>query len=93
MRVLDNLTTGKRENLAEVAGDVDLHVGDIRDEGAAGLIATHNHDLARRAELGSLGLQLLDLGRQRSHLLAQLLSLPAVVGFGPLPPDFVQLVL
>ncbi|MBL9111159.1 MAG: SDR family oxidoreductase [Myxococcales bacterium] len=34
VRVLDNLTTGKRENLAEVAGDVDLHVGDIRDEGA-----------------------------------------------------------
>lgn len=34
VRVLDNLTTGKRENLAEVLGDVDLQVGDIRDEGA-----------------------------------------------------------
>lgn len=34
VRVLDNLTTGKRENLAEVLGDVDLHVGDIRDERA-----------------------------------------------------------
>ncbi len=28
---MDNLTTGKRENLAPVAGDVELIVGDVRD--------------------------------------------------------------
>jgi UDP-glucose 4-epimerase len=36
VRVLDNLSTGKRENLAEVASDVELRVGDIRDEAALG---------------------------------------------------------
>ncbi len=34
VRVLDNLTSGKRENLAECAGDVELLVGDVRDEAA-----------------------------------------------------------
>src|SRR3954470_15157086 len=34
VRVLDNFFSGKRENLAEVAGDVDLLEGDVRDEGA-----------------------------------------------------------
>lgn len=34
VRVLDNLTTGKRENLAHVAKDVELVVGDVRDESA-----------------------------------------------------------
>ncbi|MET0344299.1 MAG: SDR family oxidoreductase [Polyangiales bacterium] len=34
VRVLDNLSTGKRENLAKVAGDVELRIGDIRDEAA-----------------------------------------------------------
>ena len=34
VRVLDNLTTGKRENLAHVANDVALVVGDCRDESA-----------------------------------------------------------
>lgn len=34
VRVLDNLSTGKRENLASVAGDVELVVGDVRDEQA-----------------------------------------------------------
>jgi UDP-glucose 4-epimerase len=33
VRVLDNLSTGKRPNLAEVAGDVELIEGDLRDEG------------------------------------------------------------
>jgi UDP-N-acetylglucosamine/UDP-N-acetyl-alpha-D-glucosaminouronate 4-epimerase len=33
VRVLDNLSTGKRHNLAEVAGDVELIEGDLRDEG------------------------------------------------------------
>jgi len=31
VRVFDNLTTGKRENLAHVAADVELLVGDVRD--------------------------------------------------------------
>jgi nucleoside-diphosphate-sugar epimerase len=34
VRVLDNFFSGKRENLAEVAGDVDLIEGDIRDAAA-----------------------------------------------------------
>jgi nucleoside-diphosphate-sugar epimerase len=31
VRVLDNLTTGRRENLAHLAGRVEIRVGDIRD--------------------------------------------------------------
>src|SRR5690349_3516374 len=31
VRVLDDLSSGKRENLVEVAADVELVVGDIRD--------------------------------------------------------------
>jgi nucleoside-diphosphate-sugar epimerase len=34
VRVIDNFFSGKRENLAEVAKDVDLVEGDIRDEAA-----------------------------------------------------------
>lgn len=34
VRVLDNLTSGRRENLATIAGDVELQVGDVRDESA-----------------------------------------------------------
>jgi len=34
VRVLDNFFSGKRENLAEVANDVDLVEGDIRDDAA-----------------------------------------------------------
>src|SRR5215510_14506498 len=32
VRVLDNFFSGKRENLAEVAGDIELIEGDILDE-------------------------------------------------------------
>ncbi len=32
VRVLDNLTTGKTENLAAIAKDVELEVGDVRDQ-------------------------------------------------------------
>src|SRR3954452_14276497 len=32
VRVLDNFFSGKRENLAEVAGDIELIEGDIRSE-------------------------------------------------------------
>src|SRR5881394_3359189 len=32
VRVLDNFFSGKRENLTEVAGDVELIEGDIRDD-------------------------------------------------------------
>src|SRR5262245_10353814 len=32
VRVIDNFFSGKRENLAEVAGDIELLEGDIRDE-------------------------------------------------------------
>ena len=31
VRVLDNLSTGRRENLASVEGKMDFHLGDIRD--------------------------------------------------------------
>lgn len=34
VRVLDDLSTGKRENLAGLEGEVDLAVGDVRDESA-----------------------------------------------------------
>jgi UDP-glucose 4-epimerase len=34
VRVIDNFFSGKRENLAEVAGDVELVEGDVRDEAA-----------------------------------------------------------
>ena len=40
VRVFDNLTTGKRENLAHVANDIELVVGDIRDDVAVGRAAT-----------------------------------------------------
>ena len=39
VRVFDNLSTGKLENLAHVASDVNVVVGDIRDEGAVGRAA------------------------------------------------------
>lgn len=35
VRVLDDLSTGRRENLADVAGDIELIEGDIRDEATA----------------------------------------------------------
>jgi UDP-glucose 4-epimerase len=41
VRVLDNLTTGRRENLADLAADVELLVGDVADP-----------DVARRAVQG-----------------------------------------
>lgn len=31
VRILDNLDTGRRENLAEIADRVSLHIGDVRD--------------------------------------------------------------
>jgi nucleoside-diphosphate-sugar epimerase len=34
VRVLDNFYSGKRENLADIAADVDLREGDIRDDAA-----------------------------------------------------------
>ena len=34
VRVIDNFFSGKRENLAEVAGDIELIEGDLRDEAA-----------------------------------------------------------
>ena len=33
VRVLDNLSSGKRANLSDVAGDIDFHEADLRDEG------------------------------------------------------------
>ena len=33
VRVIDNFFSGKRENLAEVAGDLELIEGDVRVEG------------------------------------------------------------
>src|SRR6188768_4111624 len=34
VRVIDNFFSGKRENLADVAGDIELIEGDIRDKAA-----------------------------------------------------------
>ena len=34
VRVLDNLSSGKRENLSDVAGDIDFLEADLRDEDA-----------------------------------------------------------
>ena len=34
VRVLDNFSTGKRANLAEVAADIELHEGSVCDEAA-----------------------------------------------------------
>jgi nucleoside-diphosphate-sugar epimerase len=34
VRILDNFSSGKRENLADLASKVDLHEGDIRDDAA-----------------------------------------------------------
>ncbi len=34
VRVLDDLSSGKRENLSDVADEIDFHEGDLRDEGA-----------------------------------------------------------
>src|SRR5688572_29779718 len=34
VRALDDLSSGKRDNLADVGGDIDLQVGDVRDPAA-----------------------------------------------------------
>lgn len=34
VRVLDNLSSGKRENLSDIAEDIDFHEADLRDESA-----------------------------------------------------------
>lgn len=44
VRVFDNLSTGKMENLAGLEGQIDMRVGDLRDPAAA-LDATQNVDV------------------------------------------------
>jgi UDP-glucose 4-epimerase len=53
--VLDNLSTGKRENLSAVARDIDFHEGDIRDAAAvqaacAGVDVVLHHAALRSVE-------------------------------------------
>ena len=60
VRVLDNFETGKRENLAEVAGRIETIEGDIRDQAAVGRAVKGAEVVYHLAALGSVPRSLKD---------------------------------
>jgi UDP-glucose 4-epimerase len=60
VRVIDNFFSGKRENLAEVAGDVELIEGDIRDEAALGRVLAGIELVFHEAAIPSVPRSLVD---------------------------------
>ena len=54
VRVLDNLSTGRRQNLGEVAADVELVEGDIRDEGLLGRVLAGTELVFHEAAIASV---------------------------------------
>src|SRR3954454_13102768 len=60
VRVIDNFFSGKRENLADIAGDVDLIEGDIRDEAALARACTGVELVFHQAAIPSVPRSLVD---------------------------------
>lgn len=54
VRVFDNFATGKRENLAPFAKDIELHEGDLRDEAAVARAVKGCDFVLHQAALGSV---------------------------------------
>ena len=54
VRVLENFSTGKRSNLEEVAGDIELIEGDVRDAAAVGRAMRTCDAVLHLAALGSV---------------------------------------
>ncbi len=65
MRVLDDLSTGKRDNLAHVAADVDLVVGDVRNAALVDEVASGCEVIFHEAAIVSVPASVED--PQRSH--------------------------
>jgi UDP-glucose 4-epimerase len=60
VRVIDNFFSGKRENLAEVAADIDLIAGDIRDAGSLGRALAGVELVFHQAAIASVPRSLVD---------------------------------
>jgi UDP-glucose 4-epimerase len=60
VRVIDNFFSGKRENLAEVAGDIELVEGDIRDETALARVCAGVELIFHEAAIPSVPRSLVD---------------------------------
>ena len=58
VRVIDNLCTGNRDNLAGVANDIDFVEADIRDESAVGRVMSNVEVVFHQAALASVPLSL-----------------------------------
>lgn len=54
VRVLDDLSTGKRENLAAVAGHIDFHVGDVRDQARLAILCRGADAVVHLAAIASV---------------------------------------
>jgi len=54
VRVLDDLSTGKRENLAEIAGEVEMLEGDVRDPETCSAACAGMDAVSHQAALGSV---------------------------------------
>lgn len=54
VRVLDNFSTGKEENLRDVAGDIEIIRGDVRDRELLGHVLTGVRYVFHQAALGSV---------------------------------------
>ena len=65
VRVLDDLSTGKRDNLAHVAADVDLVVGDVRNAALVDEVATGCEVIFHEAAIVSVPASVED--PQKSH--------------------------
>jgi UDP-glucose 4-epimerase len=56
VRVLDDLSTGRRENLADVTADLEFVEGDVRDEDLAGCVLAGADSVIHQAALPSVAL-------------------------------------
>ena len=66
VRVLDNFFSGRRENLADVAGDIELIEGDVRDAAAVARACAGVEVVFHEAAIPSVPRSLADpLGQQR----------------------------
>jgi UDP-glucose 4-epimerase len=65
VRVLDDLSTGKRDNLADVAADVELIVGDVRNSALVDEVATGCEVIFHQAAIVSVPASVED--PQKSH--------------------------
>ena len=83
VRVLDNFSTGKRENLADIADRIDLLEGDIRDDKllahATSGVEVVFHEAAHRAVLRSVEYPL-ETDRTNTHGTLTVLEVARKVG-------------